>query len=682
METTTVRVIPVGGKPRDAVDVDRNHPFPSEIVSDSEHPVFVDGVVDTTRRLGSTNAVVSVLTYAGDEVIPVPDGTVSITVTPSQTVKVTVANSALPAVPNLDGTINGVAYTCIAGDSTTIPLSTTAYNAMRITGPQGTRSVIGFNGADVDTRDFVLAGSYPTLAKTSLVSVLSGPYEAVNLSNTYRIRQNGTITKVKLFNGIVTGVDEVTVSIWRYNTATTLYDLVGRSENLISKLAANTSTAQTVTLTEGIQGVKTGDFIGVRCVCNNSAAGPLYIHTTTGAKIYYTLPNVWSKDVGMDWKAGGAITANTASAIPVQVYMESPDYVFIGDGGLANVTYNGSLIQGNTTLVTDDLPSTVVEMVARSCGLKTYQNMSTDASTLVGYATWAVSNGVLLDPNKAVVLLGLNDVIAGTSLVTVGASLASGLTSLLTVCTPIVVLPLPWTAGTNDQQVAMTAMRAMIIARCATAGVQYIDPVPSLGQNRAEYGITRVQRDLMNILFTHLARAANVATAICASPHGLQTGDEIIVKDCVDTTFNTAQVSVTRISATEFSYASTGTAQGSTSVGAGSLDHPIALITSVGHGLTTGMIVDIAGVTTADIDVTGVVMTKQSADTFTISNFGIAVADTADATGSFTSVDILPTTNLYDIATAYDVGDGINLNAAGNAVLAGLITAKIKALEA
>lgn len=637
----------------------------------------------------STNTVVSVLTYAGDEVIPIPDGAISITVTPSLDVTVTVANSALPATPNLDGTINGGAvYRCLAGQSTTIPLASTTYNAMRIVGKVGTKTIVGFNGAVVTTKGPVLAGNYPAVAKTALVTVGSGPYEAINLSNPYRIRQNGTITKVKLFNGIVAGVESVTVGVWRYNTTTTLWDLVGRSENLISKLTANTSAAQTVTLSEPIKGVKIGDFTSVKCVCNNSDAGPLYIHTTTGALIWYTLPGVVSKDVGMNWKENSAITTSTASAIPVQVYIEAPSYVFVGDGGFANATYNGSFCQGNATLVADSLSSTVAEIVARATGLRTYQNMSLDTQTIQGSTVWALSNTAALKPDKAVVLLGLNDAIAGTSLVTVGATFAAALVSLNAVCTPVVVLPLPWTAGTNDKQVALTAVRDMIIARCNTAGVTYIDPVPSLGQNRASYGITRVQRDIVNILFTYLERTDDVATAYTASPHGLQVGDEFDVKASeftggADTTFNGTQLVVLeRIDASTFTYASVGDDVAKTACVAGSLDHPIALLKSVAHGLSSAMVIDISGVTTADFDVDNVVITKQSADTFSYSNYGITVADTADATGAFTSVDILPATNLYDIATAYDIGDGVNLNAAGNAVLAGLITTTIKALEA
>lgn len=632
----------------------------------------------------SLNSLLLEIPYTEDELIPIPDGTLSVTVTPSANITITIANSSVPSSPNVLGVINEAAYVCLTGVSTTIDLGSTKYNAMRIVGNAGTSIAISYNGAEIDARSYVLAGSYPALAKTSLVSVLSGPYEAVNLSNPYRIRQNGAITKVKFFNGIVAGVDEVTVSIWRYNTATTLYDLVGRSENLIGKLTANTSTAQIVTLDTAIQGVRVGDFIGVRCVCNNSAAGPLYIHTTTGAKIYYTLPNVWSKDVGMDWKAGGAITGNTASAIPVQVYMENPSYVFVGDGGFANATYNGSYCQGNATLVADSLPDTVAEIVARATGLRTYQNMSLDTATVSSILT----NSLPFNPDKAIVLVGLNDVIAGTSLITVGAAFAAALIGLQGVCTPVVVLPLPWTAGTNDQQVAMTAMRAMIIARCVTAGVTYIDPVPSLGQNRASYGITRVQRDIVNILFTHLERTDDVATAYTASPHGLQVGDEIDVKASefaggADITFNGTQLSVLeRIDASTFTYTSVGDDVEKTACVAGSLDHPIALLTSVAHGLSSNMVIDISGVTTADFDADNVVITKQSADTFSYSNYGIAVLDTADATGAFTSDDILPASNKYDIATAYDVGDGINLNATGNAVLAGLITAQIKALEA
>lgn len=622
--------------------------------------------------------------YTGSVIVPVPNGTDYMVVKPTQTVTAYQSNSTLPTPTPQNGTMNITNVTCNEGVQTRLYFSADGkYDIVEFRGPVGTLVYMEIADVAVSNRGDVLAGSYPTLDKTSLVSVLSGPYEAINMSNQYRVRQDGTVNQVEFFNGITAGVTEVTVGFWRLNSLGTLYNLVGRTENLISKLIGSSSDAQKITLDTPVQGIKAGDFISIRCVCHNSAAGPLYIHTTTGAKIWYTLPNVWSTDTNMDWDAGGSLTASANSAIPVRVYMEAPEYVFSGDITLSNAAFNGSYCQGNATLVADSPQSTIAYNTALKMGYKPFQNISIDAATMYSYFTWALAHGAYKAKTQ-IIQLGLNDVIAGTSHTDIETAMGFGISGLIGAgITPVFVLPIPWTAGTNDQQTAMTAMRTAIKNKCITSDVLYIDPTTTLGQARTSQGITRVERDLVNILFTNLSRTDNVATATCASPHGLQTGDEIIVKAVefaggVDTSFNSAQVAVTRIDATKFSYESTGDDLVETACVAGSLDHPIALITSVGHGLTSGMVVDISDVTTADFDVTGAVVTKQSADTFTYSNFGIAVSDKADATGAFSSVDVMPSTNLYDLATAYNSGDGVTMTAAGNLALATLISAELK----
>lgn len=622
--------------------------------------------------------------YTGSVVVPVQNGTEYMVIKPTQTVLAYQSNSSLPTPVVQSGTVNSQATTCTDGVQTRIYFSGNAkYDVVEFRGPVGTVINIEMADAVVTQNGDVLAGCYATMGNTALVSVLSGPYEAINLSNQYRIRQDGTVNKVEFYNGLKVGVTEVTVGIWRYNVTSTLFDLVGRTENLIDKLLLVTGASQVVTLDTPIQGVKAGDFISIRCVCHNSVTGPLYTHTNSGSKIWYTLPNVWSTDTDFDWDAGGAITASANYAIPVRVYMEAPEYLFSGDKSLSSSAYNGSYCQGNATLVSDDPQSTVAYNTAMKMGAKYFQNLSVDGNTLASYFTWALAHSAYKQKTQ-IMCLGLNDVIAGTDVATTQAAVEAGISGMLGAgINPVFVLPIPCTALTNDQQVLMSDTKDMIVSQCALNSIPCIDTGSLLAMDRTQFAISRVQRDLVNILFTHLSRTSNVATATCASPHGLQTGDEIIVKAVefaggVDNSFNSSQVSVTRIDATKFSYASTGTAKVETACVAGSLDHPIALITSVGHGLSNNMVVDISDVTTADFDVTGAVITKQSADTFSYSNFGIAVSDTADTTGYFENDDILPAGNSYDIATAYDSGDGITLNAAGNIIFGNYIATQLK----
>lgn len=643
-------------------------------------------VTQSASTSGVTNSVVSVLTYAGDEVIPVPDGAYAITVATSLDVTVTIANSELPAVPNVDGTINGgSAYKCLAGQSTTIPLGDTlTYNVMRITGKAGTKTVVGFNGATVTTKSMVLAAGYQTPTKGNSLGHISGPFEVFNYSNQLRVRQDGTVTKIAIWNVLVTGVLSVTVRIWR-KVATKWY-LVGESENLVPLLTPSAVTINTVTLTKPIYGCRQGDFISVQQVGAGSAYGALCDMSYTGSDSYYT-------SATDKWIQSGKIwTGETSGAVvvPVQLYMEQPNIVGVGDSQIANLPQGAVFAQENNVATVPVPRDTVLGYASEKLGSRTFQNMGRSGETTTNVEARFAADVVALAPTYSVILAGNNDIHTAVAVATpiakyeamIDAAIAAGIK-------PVVPLPLPCTHFTNALSQQMDLLRAGIIATCATRPTAIVvETKDALGQQRVHQDISRVQRDLVNITFTHLERTANVATAYTTSPHGLVAGNKINVKasefaDGADTSFNGTNLEViTRIDASTFTYASTGTTKVKTACVAGSLDHPIALITSTGHGLTSLMACTIAGVTAAGFNAVGVVITNQGANTFTYSNYGVTVADTADTTGYFTNIDIMGTTNRWDFIPAYDVGDGIHMSAAGNQVLGGLIADAIKTVEA
>ncbi len=69
---------------------------------------------------------------------------------------------------------------------------------------------------------------------------------------------------------------------------------------------------------------------------------------------------------------------------------------------------------------------------------------------------------------------------------------------------------------------------------------------------------TDVTREVTALVLASRARSANVATLVTDSAHGLTNGDHVTVFDCESAGYNAADVAVTVINSTTFTYANTG----------------------------------------------------------------------------------------------------------------------------
>lgn len=69
---------------------------------------------------------------------------------------------------------------------------------------------------------------------------------------------------------------------------------------------------------------------------------------------------------------------------------------------------------------------------------------------------------------------------------------------------------------------------------------------------------TDVTRDVTALVISTRARSSNVATIVTDSAHGLTTGNLVTIFSCAGTGYNAADVAVTVVNTTTFTYANTG----------------------------------------------------------------------------------------------------------------------------
>lgn len=103
----------------------------------------------------------------------------------------------------------------------------------------------------------VLEGTanYGGLSYTAREALFKGP--------SYRIRQVGTISQIKIYTGAdLTGITGVYVKVWRRNEAGTYNQVGSTTENFLASLVVNTTV--TITLATPITGVQVGDYYGLR----------------------------------------------------------------------------------------------------------------------------------------------------------------------------------------------------------------------------------------------------------------------------------------------------------------------------------------------------------------------------------------------------------------------------------
>ena len=300
----------------------------------------------------------------------------------------------------------------------------------------------------------------------------------------YRIRQDGTISEVRLYVAAVTNITAIYVKVWRKNIGGT-YDLVNSSENILSKVTAGVGNIIRVPLSTPITGVQEGDYYGVRVEGSASAGNYQFFARTSQATVTtYSVVNAAPGASAYDWAAQ---TATAGTTLPIELYMTSPQMVLIGDSLMAGVYDHYGYCQ---TLADISKPSSSIAYQLKALTGYTYQNMGIPGDSTTGVAGRITADCINANPIFAVLQGGINDILGGGT----QAQHITRWTTILNACQNAGIVPivmLMWPAPQADVSTAQMTNVDAWNAALVTLTLSYpaaivIDMHSGLGQYRAD----------------------------------------------------------------------------------------------------------------------------------------------------------------------------------------------------
>ncbi len=272
----------------------------------------------------------------------------------------------------------------------------------------------------------------------------AGFREFLTIGNQYRIRQDGTIKRICLYVDSTDGLTGLSIRIWRKQTEG--YSLVGSSEDIHEKLSSGQTNV--IDLADPIANVQEGDYYGCRIEKSGSASYSLRSKTAAGydSPGTYYLDGIEPSTEDFPWEA----QAHDDTAVTIELYMDSPDYVFIGDSIISGWPSHCAFILGWPAC---DIESTIERQFANLSHC-TYQNMGVVGDTMPGISNRMEQDVIGLSPRVVVVEGGVNDIMRGPD-ITKDQFLGywkNILDDAMSAGIKVVVIPiLPWSAGSNDQ---------------------------------------------------------------------------------------------------------------------------------------------------------------------------------------------------------------------------------------
>jgi hypothetical protein len=172
--------------------------------------------------------------------------------------------------------------------------------------------------------DLVLCGPYDTIVAGTAnwgteVSGAAHSRGFLTLGQQYRIRQNGTVSRIRLNLQDMAGLTGFYFRVWRKIDQT--YDLVGSSENLAPAMIAGPNTLD---LTRPIA-VLEGDYYGYRV--ESTTAANFFARTRANVRSYF-VPDASAGSTDFGWEAQSQVKGRV---LPIEIYMQAPILVGIGD---------------------------------------------------------------------------------------------------------------------------------------------------------------------------------------------------------------------------------------------------------------------------------------------------------------------------------------------------------------
>lgn len=357
--------------------------------------------------------------------------------------------------------------------------------------------------------DLVIVAPYDTAASsgTQWGFNSAGYKEYLTSGNKYRIRQDGTISQVRLYAVDITNLTGLYLKIWRKNGSN--YDFVGTSNNLVGNLISGDFS--TVTLSSPIAGVQEGDYYGYRI--EKSDTNYNFV-AKSGGKSYLAPDNTTPGGSGYSWES----QTSSTSFLPIELYMQAPQAVFIGDSIIAGHPAHYSFVEA-TAIV--DIASSIERQLNNLLNYS-YQNMGIGGQETSQILARFTDDVINLKPKLVVLEGGIIDIMKGRS----ESSSIANWKSMLDVIqadnniTTVVVLKiLPWSSGTNAQLQTRDSFNASLTSLASNySKAIVVDTDPYVGQFRAGGDIENLWD--INITFkatgTHFNQAGNgqIAQAI------------------------------------------------------------------------------------------------------------------------------------------------------------------------
>lgn len=306
----------------------------------------------------------------------------------------------------------------------------------------------------------------------------NGIRELITLGHAYRVRQTGTITRVRFYWVTTANVTGFYVTLWR-KRATNTYDRVAHSGNLVSQIANASFNTLTVSLP-----CQEGDFIGHRIDQNSAATNRTQALTGQSNVTSWFVNAQVTANRGFAWESQ---TSAAGSVFPIECFMRAPTLVTIGDSIIAGHPDHYSFIESTDT-TSVGVP---ISHYLRS-RFRQRQNMGIGSQTTTQIAARFAADVVDLKPRYVLIDGGVNDLAGGAT----QATYLANWTSMLDLCrtngiVPILLKLMPWTAGTNPQMQTRDAWRAALDSLLTTSyadllarGGVAVDLDATLGQNR------------------------------------------------------------------------------------------------------------------------------------------------------------------------------------------------------
>ncbi len=331
--------------------------------------------------------------------------------------------------------------------------------------------------------DLVVAGPYDTAASGAgnwgCAGCLPGEYRYfVTIGQKYRIRENGTISRVRIYTYLKTNVTGFYIDVWRKNGSN--YDLVGTSENIIDSLVS--ADYATIDLASPISGVQEGDYYGYHMTFSAGSSSAFFARTSVSGVTTYYATNSTPNSTNYNWTGQSSLAG---AVLPIELYMTAPQFAFIGDSIIAGHPGHYSFLEATATT---NIASTIENQFG-ALGSYTYQNMGIGSQTTTNIAARFTNDIINLHPTVVVLEGGVNDIAGGAA----KSTFISNWTTMLAAAQAsssvqyiLVLKILPWTNGTNTQMQTRDDWNASLVALASSySKAIVVDASTYVGEFRA-----------------------------------------------------------------------------------------------------------------------------------------------------------------------------------------------------